>query len=534
MSGPDGAWDGRGRPAATPLDDAPKGDGRTDRVAALLVFLSVVAYLLIQPHNLGTADESVFLLEALRVRNGELLYRDMFWYGMPLAHWTFAAIFAIAGASIEVARAASAILHAAVALLVYDTARRGGVSRALALVTPVAYIALCQAPWPYASPHWCSTAVMVALFAAVLAGASDPRPRCALLPGLLTGALAAMYQQKGAALAAGVVGFYAARHLTAYRFGAARPGRELGAVLLVYGLGCAAVVVPVLAFMLAVAGTSAVVEQIVVTPMRYVQNFPMPWGGVSPFNVAHARYTWPQLLAWSPLVVPLGLIRCGWRWAARRDRVGFDRLLAMSALGGAAALSIGYLPDFIHIAFIAPLFLVFWAETAEAALRWAAAVAPAARTVRPVLASSLLAALGWQLYRNTIRARADFPIAHQTAFGRVHFNTAAEVELVDRVRALLDRAPSRAFFAYPVYPLLYLTTGAENPMPFQWLYGGYHSERLVPEAARILAERRLPYVFACFVDLNHEDPVLRQVSEHYGRIDAAPSPCGLYQRSETD
>src|SRR5262249_12427070 len=54
-------------------------DGRVIDVAcALLLFTAVLVYLLLLPRHLQVGDESYFLYEAKRIRDGEVMYRDIF------------------------------------------------------------------------------------------------------------------------------------------------------------------------------------------------------------------------------------------------------------------------------------------------------------------------------------------------------------------------------------------------------------------------------------------------------------------------
>jgi len=56
-----------------------------DAALALLIFAAAWAYLASLPRYLGGADESYFLYEAKRIRDGEVMYRDFFQFTTPLA-----------------------------------------------------------------------------------------------------------------------------------------------------------------------------------------------------------------------------------------------------------------------------------------------------------------------------------------------------------------------------------------------------------------------------------------------------------------
>ena len=56
-----------------------------DVALALLVGLATYASVAAQRYQLGTADEAYFLVEAARIRAGEVMYRDFFNFITPLS-----------------------------------------------------------------------------------------------------------------------------------------------------------------------------------------------------------------------------------------------------------------------------------------------------------------------------------------------------------------------------------------------------------------------------------------------------------------
>jgi hypothetical protein len=184
-------------------------------------------------------------------------------------------------------------------------------------------------------------------------------------------------------------------------------------------------------------------------------------------------------------------------------------------LGLGSLLSISYYPDVIHLAFIAPVFFI----AATVGLEWLLAAAErAAAAVRPlaqVLTALVVIGLGAYLWRATVRARAEFPIAHDTAFGRVDFATKWEPILIDTVRDLLARTPSHELFCYPNIASPYLTTGGRNPTPYHHLLASFSPPQHVANAIAILQERAVPYVIAQPLFVAAPDPVITFIGTHY-------------------
>ena len=473
-------------------------------VAGALVWFSVL------PRNLGPADESYLLVEANRLRQGERLYRDVFWFAMPGAHWALAAVFGLFGVSITTAKMAVAVVNAATAGLAFATARALGVRRPLAIVPPLAFLALAQPAWPYVSPHWLSTAFTMTIFALLAAPGASERPRRLFAAGLAIGALAAVHQQKGAALA---LGCGAAVLLAAWvRRGAAAPSAIRRLALL--AAGAAAVMVPVLAVLLATVDLQRLIDDTVRFPITGYRPFnQVAWGAVSPFTLDLAAYTYPSLLSRLPVLLLLGGaiagLGCAFGWPRWRVAQWGVALLVCAS----AALAIGYQPDFIHIAFMATPFFVFAALLLDTATE--ALPRPLATTAGALVAGALGAVLVAQMARNDARMRADYPIAVDTAFGRVDARDAEEAALPARVAAVLDQTARRELFTFPSYASLYLTAVARNPTRHQMMIPFFNLPEHFAEIETALDAKRIDVVVVVKYLVAPDHPLLRRIQRDF-------------------
>jgi hypothetical protein len=504
---------------------------RRDLIVGLGLGLAVVVYLGTMPHNLGVADEAFFLNDSKRIYNGQRIYRDVFYYATPGAHWVMAAVYALFGTTMRVARLSMAVLHGLIVATVYWSCRRLAVDRSLAAAAAVATLALCQPAWPYASLHWYSTLLSVVLLFVLVGPGWTKRPIGAAVPGVVVGALIAVQQQKGVVTAAATAVLIAL-------LAAVERRRRIPAALAIatrrmawFAAGVAAVVVPLFIVLIALVGIPPLIEQLVVFPFTgYRQYNHADWGQVLLFTGPLARYTVPTILKYLPAVLVLTALRAAWLWIAHPSSPRLVPLLAILAGCGGATLSILYLPDFIHIAFVAPLYLIAWAEAVQTVVHTALATPPRRRWAAQALAGACGAATIVLLGSNAVRARREFPIRHDTAFGEVDFATQSEADLVDRVRALLAAAGTREFFAYPMYTSLYLTTDSDNPTPFHMMLPEWNTPTQYETVVRVLDAHRLPYVFTCPVPSNAADPILTYVAQHYERLD--PQPCSLMRRRD--
>jgi hypothetical protein len=496
-----------------------RGDGWVGLALFAVAGIAVVGL----PNNLGVSDESLILYESTRALHGEVLYRDVFEIITPGSLWLFAGLFHVFGATLGVARAAMAVVHALIVVLIFATCRGLGVRRELAAAAALVHLVIGQPAWPYASPHWMGTLLQVAMLWLAAARPLRGRAATAAAIGLAVGGLIMVQQQKGAVMAVAAALWLGLDVGVERRLRGAASWRALLGAELACAAAALAVVAPALALTVARAGVEPVLTALVRYPLHnYPSVVSASWGHVDLLNVDLASHTFPTLLAYLPVALLPVAVRAVAAWRRREDAL--RGLVALLAFAGAVSASIGYFPDFIHIAFIAPIFLVALA----AALDWLLGVLPEGwRGAAPaVLASVVLAALAAQLARNWQRAWAEYPVIYQSPFGRIDLADQRVATQNDRVRALLDASPTRELLAYPGLPAVYLMTGANNPTPYQLLSPAYNGLPTVQAAIDTLERRQVPLVVIVEPFVEKNDPLVAYVREHYEHLDDA----GVYRR----
>jgi hypothetical protein len=214
------------------------------------------------------------------------------------------------------------------------------------------------------------------------------------------------------------------------------------------------------------------------------------WGAVLPLTQDWAASTWLWLVRVAPafpLAEGLVLLRAGGPWdQARRAR------LALAVLAGLMALSMWYLPDFIHVSFILPFLLIPGASLLHG-LRAAArrsGSAPASLAVTLGLWTFAVAAAG-QAVANVAYAHALAPVRFDTAFGPLRGTPAME-RLYRAVERHLAREPDgrAVLYSYPADAWLYLALGADNPTRFSAMVPGFFPPEYVDEVAAVLRAGR--------------------------------------------
>ena len=490
-----------------------------DLATAAALMGATAVYLFAMPQDLGFSDESFFLFEAKRIRQGEVPYRDIFELVTPLAWYVMALLFALFGTTMETARGSMAVLHGVIAAAAYFACRRLGIGGGLAVAAAAAHVALCQPVWPYASPHWFGTSLNIILLAALLDGSWARSPRRALVPGVLCGLLIGVQQQKGVVLGAGVVVTFVADHLVE-KWHAGEPWRVLGSRLVHLAAGALAVTVPLFTFLIAVAGAPALYEALIRFPLQnYRGTYRSRWAALTRLTQGFGRYTIPALLAALPLGLALPALEAvaGAVRRAQRERVR-DRMV-LAIIGAFSILSIAYYPDLIHVAFIGSVLLVGAAATLESILSWLPSHWP-----RHVVAALLLSGLALQLHAKITGALSEFPVSYESAFGRIDLRETREVAAFDEMRRLLEAEPGRQIFAYPGQSYVYLLEDATNPTRFQFFSSRYNDPAQIAEVLSALEEKKVRYVLSTAMFREPGDPIRKYLRENFERVRLPGSP----------
>ena len=487
-----------------------------DALAAAVLLSATVVYLSQFPHDLSPIDESIHLYDAKRLLGGGVMYRDVFNFITPGWMYLMALLFWIFGTDIAVARMTVAMIHAYTMVLIYGVCRDLGVRPGLSWPPALAYLVLCQPAWAVASQHWLSTMLSVAALGVCVRHLHDRR-RWSLLLGVVLGLFVSVQQQRAAITVAGVVLWLLLDLLLDRRYGDHRPVRALIATLAWMAAGIAIVVVPFLGWLIARAGFYRVWRALVLFPLSdYAHGVtPAAWGDINIITASHASYTFPLLLKYLPLVLVPAALRLTWAVARGRAPEEARRLLLLIVFALTSIASIQYFPDFIHIAFIAPVFLIMLAESAEWVVRYMQAPRPVLLASYVLAAATLLLASGAQLRDNLERKRSAYDISRPTAFGRVDFHSRRQARLFDRMKERMRGTWSRYLFCYPLIADLYLMLDAENPSAVGFLWPGTTGPDLTQEAIDALAEKRPPYILFIPEWGGDDDPVATWIKEHY-------------------
>jgi hypothetical protein len=321
-----------------------------ERIGTAIVFLAALRYWLWYfDRNANLLDEGSTAAQALRVFNGELIYRDFFTVVTPGSYYTVAWLFQLFGPSLMVLRWAALVTGLAILLVTLLIARRvmsWPFAAAAALMTTVW-------GWFLVTPNFYS--LQAALFALIalwcyLRLGDRGHTRWIVLAGVFTG-LAAITKQN--------VGAYAAVAIAASIWLSREEplARARGYTTGKFVAGICIPVVPTLLFLLLSGAGPYLYESWVYYPLaKYPERFALPYPSFFEPLPEHGAYErWVRLVIYLPVAVypitAIVLVR------AREQRAA---VMAIALMGVLLLLQSWPRADVPHILFgLQPTFILF-------------------------------------------------------------------------------------------------------------------------------------------------------------------------------
>lgn len=511
----------------------PQVSSRITAIAAS-VFVFVTALLLYIHGNrlILNNDEGIILDAAIRMLNGQTLYRDFFGYMTPGSYWIQEGAFALFGVSIRSGRLI-VILDFALqcAILFWLTAFLAGKKAAFAATMLFAAFQSSSPERPdfLLAQHRMDSAALVLLSIALcVQGQRRAKAWYWAAGGLLATA---------AALCTPTVGLIAAVTLTWLCV-----DHSLRRFLLPYCGSLVGGTVAVLAVLTATGMLKPMLDQLGWLSRNYTSVNYMPYGSIiGGYSTALAGAAGLQLAILLlvlfcvalPAVLPVAAI-AAWTWTMFNSRQILKTPIPY-LIGCMVVLVAGTYPraDVAHLAFVAVLPYAL-------AAAWIAWYAP-----RPLIAGVAIVlstvALGF-VEDTASHVRAAVPVA--TAIGTVRASPAD----LDGVRRLLGCVrPGDTLYVHPYRPMLYVLTQTHNPTRYSYMWPGLMSgddaaaalgelKKMPPEAVMFLEVDRDEYlrVFPNAYNLNHRFPDIEDwIMREYTPVEPAVWVSGyrLYLRS---
>lgn len=390
-------------------------------------------------------DEGVLLHAAVRILEGEVLYRDIFGILPPGGYLIVTGWMKLFGVGFSSVRALAVGLIVGIAALVYVAARLSSSRRSLAALVAITWVVLSQGALTVVNHHWLTTAASMASGVGLLLGVDDPPRRgFAFAAGLFAGTAAMVTSSRGALLCAGVLAALATLPGSPIRLVSAMAGMALVPTMMVLHVAAS-------------AGLAAAVDDVIRYPtLHYAGIQAVRFGaGVTLQHLALvALFPMAFILAGAGLALERLAM-----WREPRFRVS----LALAIVG---LLGCYPRPDHVHIAFAVPLAGPLFALSVVR-VRGPGRIAVGALLIGLCLGLAGPATTAVMVSRSPVvaTARGDIVPGRDLSAG----GFAALVLQIDRIPS------GDAFFFYPYSPLLPYLTGRRHTAAVDVLVPGYTS-----------------------------------------------------------
>ena len=435
--------------------------------ALLLIF---AAWYWLQYFNRSTnlLDEGSTAAQALRIVNGELIYRDFFTVVTPGSYYTIAWLFRLFGESLMVLRWAALVTGLAILLIALTVARR-------VMVWPFAAAAgLLTTVWGWllVTPNFYSLeAALLSLIALACYAHGAPARRWMIAAGVAAGLTAMVKQNVGAYTAAGLF-------LTIWLSRLFDDQPDWRGRMKMSGQFVAGVSFPVLATVLWLAASGAgsyLYESWVYYPLvKYTERFARPFPDFFPIAGSDPFDLWTKLVIYLPAIVyPFALVAIG-ALAVRFHRGDRDAkseghaLLAITSVGVLTLLQAWPRADVPHILFgLQPTFILFayLLSCAWRAVKSIPGQRAAIAAIAMLIALAPAATLLWKGYKRTDWEYQNYIVAVRTNRAKGIFAAGLEAQRIDVVTKYISEhtSPDDPIFVVPWASGFYFLANRSNP-----------------------------------------------------------------------
>jgi hypothetical protein len=434
----------------------------------LLVVFATWYWLQYFNRSTNLLDEGSTAAQALRIVNGELIYRDFFTVVTPGSYYTVAWLFQLFGAGLMVLRWAALATGIAILLIALTVARR-------VMVWPFAAAAgLLTTVWGWflVTPNFYSLeAALLSLIALACYVHGAPARRWMIAAGVAAGFAAMVKQNVGAYTAAGIfITIWLSRLFDHADF----RGR-----MKMSGQFIAGVSLPVLATVswLAASGAgSYLYESWVYYPLvKYTERFARPFPDFFPIVESDPFDLWTKLVIYLPVVVyPITFVAIGilsWRFQQRGDRAAKHEghaLLAITSVGLLTLLQAWPRADVPHILFgLQPTFILFayLLSLVWRAMKSLPGPPIAIAAIAMIIALSPAVTLLWKGYKRTDWEYQNYIVAVRTDRAKGIFAAGLEAQRIDIVTKYLSEhtSPDDPIFVVPWASGFYFLANRSNP-----------------------------------------------------------------------
>jgi len=447
------------------------------------------------PFLLG-GDEQIFWMNALRMLQGQLIYRDFFEFTPPGTDLVYLSMYGLLGPRIWVPNVVQLLLGVSLACLCFHTARFI-MKAAEAVLAAALFLVLFFGRWLDATHHWFSLLAVMAAVAVLMRGSSAPR---VLICGALLGCASFFTQTRGVGAGLGFAAFLLwdgiQKHAT-WRSQCKQLLRLLLPMIVTWSL--------LSSYFIFKVGIAKLFYFQVIYVLEYVTN---PAHNIYPWD--QDPFSWPisrQIVYFAlPVIYAISL------WRSRRTDVKDSPIGApvslLALVGAGMFLEVARSPNWLRVDCVAlpALILFIWLASGVTERH------PGyARLRKYAIAMTWVGLLGASAHRVWTR-NITHPLTIDLPAGR-----SAVAALPGEKLTWLARhtTPGELFFQAS-YPSLYLPLQLRSPA-FDFL-DRYTSPEFVELDLRQLAAQRVPYVLWSPLDRPRYPAFEQFLVERYRRV----------------
>lgn len=484
------------------------------KIDSILVFVfSFLFYLYYQRIHPLFGDEFNILVQARRVIEGQVPYRDFFQFITPGSIYITALWLKIFGNNIWSIKIFSALESSVIALLVYLLIRKVVDSKVVISIVILFTLCFCTTFWPFVSHHWLSTIpALIALY--FMAEFVEKHAKVFLfLAGIFAGFTFIVLQNKGGLIFLALLLFMVIDYLLLSRnnvpdiFDRLRNLFKDGAILFTMFLFLFFVLIVYLFSQDALGGFIYDTFLWVTGPYKkfnaypnyfFMGNYsiykiftenPFPRSIVLIRDLLVIGYLPPVLIALS-IFYSIGVLKkkSGDISVTERQRILF--VIAAFFM----FLSILYRSDIVHITFVFPFVLVLLGILLDTYIGLFNSMSRLRRTIF-VLMISFFLFYGFYGAVSRLRFASNVKYSFDTRIGRFYTYDKSVADFYDNLfRTIDEKITDDNAFVYLWSSFVYFISGKKNPTGFDSVIPGYNTDEQLRSIANELEEKRVNFI----------------------------------------
>lgn len=503
---------------------------------ACIFIISFIYLYLIRAQYLYISDEGVFSYGAVRILDGEILYKDFYETNSPASYYLLVFLFKIFGINTTVTMFTTFVIFGLIAVLIYLVSKEIKIYPIFSLLLVLLFIIDNPSKFMLFSHHWIST--LCALISLLFFLRSS-----LFLSGLFSGLTMTFFYPKGITLIAGML-------MVLLILNSKREKRLRNILSCFSGFG-----LPVLTFAIYFIAKDALNEFFfywLIGPIKGYQaihTYPSYYYPAKYYlNVAYQQkrlvqdfiISLPTLFLGYNFFISAGIFTGIFLLKKMKFFEEYEVYLKVFIITVFVFISCLYRPDDLRLAFISPFTNITFICALSMVIdyfkegfrqKWTRAILYFFALFVPIVGTStkLITDVKFIAYAHNLYEKIETPR------GEILVDKRESVEIKEFTRYLEEKG-TKEIFVYHCLPSIYFIWGLKNPTEYDCLGPYYNSQEELEDSVKQLRERGTDYVLFLpfylyqkeqffpvsenvdFVNMEKTDPILVYLREHFNPI----------------